>query len=113
MKEREWYMACQIRPFRYSVGEWARRGVWERHEDQVIVLSGESGAGKTEACRLLLQYLAEGRRPPCGTAATSPSTDRSPPACRLHAAHRLLEGELQIDYSNIRLFLFNSLLNIL
>ena len=36
----------------------AHRGVWERHQDQVLVVTGESGSGKTEACKLVLQYVA-------------------------------------------------------
>ncbi|KAF2367453.1 Myosin head motor domain [Trinorchestia longiramus] len=65
-------------PHLFAVGERARRGVYEQREDQVIVLAGESGAGKTEAGRLLLQFLC--------------LEEESSSAARLHAAHTVLEA---------------------
>ncbi|KAG7165271.1 Unconventional myosin-Ib-like [Homarus americanus] len=44
-------------PHIYAVADAAHRGVWERNMDQVVVVTGESGAGKTEAAKLVLQYV--------------------------------------------------------
>ena len=50
--------AGTLPPHLYRVGEEAYRGVAELRRDQSIVVSGESGAGKTVANRLLMDYLA-------------------------------------------------------
>ncbi|XP_066963013.1 unconventional myosin-Ia-like [Macrobrachium rosenbergii] len=52
--------ACvfQLPPHIYAVADAAHRGVWERNSDQIVVVTGESGSGKTEAAKLVLQYLA-------------------------------------------------------
>jgi myosin-1 len=42
---------------RFALADAAHRSLRERNEDQCIVVSGESGAGKTEAARIVLQYV--------------------------------------------------------
>ena len=45
-------------PHVYAIAERARRAIATGATDQSIVVSGESGAGKTESCRAIVQYLA-------------------------------------------------------
>ena len=42
----------------YSLADRAWHQLRARGEDQAIVLTGESGAGKTEAGKLVMQYIA-------------------------------------------------------
>ena len=42
----------------YSLADRAWHDLRARGEDQAIVLTGESGAGKTEAGKLVMQYIA-------------------------------------------------------
>lgn len=43
--------------FRYAVAASAYRWLNDRNEDQCIIVTGESGSGKTEAARIVLQFL--------------------------------------------------------
>lgn len=45
-------------PHIFAVGDSAFQRIKESDSDQCIVISGESGAGKTESTKLILQYLA-------------------------------------------------------
>lgn len=47
----------QLPPHMYAIAGSAYRFLRDRNEDQCIVLSGESGSGKTEAARIILQFL--------------------------------------------------------
>ncbi|XP_047100601.1 LOW QUALITY PROTEIN: unconventional myosin-Ia [Schistocerca piceifrons] len=47
----------QLPPHVYASAACAYRFLRDRHEDQCVVVSGESGAGKTEAARLVLAFL--------------------------------------------------------
>lgn len=52
-------------PHLYSIADRAYRGVVEGLKSQSIVVGGESGAGKTEATKLILSYLARVKEPAC------------------------------------------------
>ena len=47
-----------MRPHVYAVADRARRMIVSERKDQSIVVSGESGAGKTFNCNLMISYLA-------------------------------------------------------
>lgn len=48
----------ELAPHLYSLAESAYRNMRENGQSQSIIISGESGAGKTVAARLILEYLA-------------------------------------------------------
>lgn len=45
-------------PHAYAIAEAAYRSIVTERENQCIIISGESGAGKTEAAKLIMQYIA-------------------------------------------------------
>nr|CAH0099998.1 unnamed protein product [Daphnia galeata] len=47
----------QLPPHVFAVADHAWRSLRDFYSDQVIVITGESGSGKTEASKLILQYL--------------------------------------------------------
>ncbi|KAG5887700.1 hypothetical protein JTB14_010771 [Gonioctena quinquepunctata] len=47
----------QLPPHIYAIAGSAYRWLNDRNEDQSIIVTGESGAGKTEAARIVLQFL--------------------------------------------------------
>ena len=44
---------------RYALADEAYRFMRDRNTDQCIIISGESGAGKTEASKLVMQFVAQ------------------------------------------------------
>ncbi len=48
-----------VSPHVYSIGDKAYRDMRAFKQSQSIIVSGESGAGKTESAKYLLKYLTE------------------------------------------------------
>jgi len=48
----------ELPPHVYSLAEEAYRGVKSERINQCVIISGESGAGKTECSKLVMQYIA-------------------------------------------------------
>lgn len=51
-------MPYELAPHLYSLAEDSFRSMRETGQGQAIVISGESGAGKTEAAKLIMEYIA-------------------------------------------------------
>ena len=49
----------QVKPHVYAVAEQAFRNMMEDGQPQSILIAGESGAGKTESAKYVMQYLAQ------------------------------------------------------
>ncbi|XP_054894337.1 unconventional myosin-X isoform X2 [Poeciliopsis prolifica] len=48
----------ELPPHIFAVANECYRCIWKRHDSQCVLISGESGAGKTESTKLLLQFLS-------------------------------------------------------
>ncbi|XP_053322298.1 unconventional myosin-X [Spea bombifrons] len=48
----------EIPPHIFAVANECYRCLWKRHDSQCVLISGESGAGKTESTKLILKFLS-------------------------------------------------------
>jgi myosin XV len=64
VKKYESHLFGTLPPHLFAIGSSAYSKMMKDQMDQVIVISGESGAGKTESTKLLMQYLAAVNRSP-------------------------------------------------
>jgi len=60
---------CAQAPHVFAVAEGAYRAMLSTQLDQAVLVTGESGAGKTEAAKKVMEYVAavSGDRPSLGT----------------------------------------------
>ncbi|XP_071041986.1 unconventional myosin-Ia-like [Parasteatoda tepidariorum] len=55
------YQRCctyELPPHIYAAADNCFRSMKDRNVDQSVIITGESGSGKTEACKCVMQYLA-------------------------------------------------------
>ncbi|KAF0742881.1 hypothetical protein Ae201684P_000072 [Aphanomyces euteiches] len=71
----------QLPPHIFSVADMAYREMRMRRQNQSIIVSGESGAGKTETTKLMMNYLAS----VCALKTNDQNTDR-------HVRNRILDS---------------------
>ena len=62
----------QLEPHLFAVAEQAWRGIMDRHRNQSIIVSGESGAGKTVSAKFIMRYFAA-----VGASVSSPTKSSS------------------------------------
>ncbi|XP_070579495.1 unconventional myosin-XV-like isoform X12 [Ptychodera flava] len=58
VKKYEGQLIGHLPPHLFAIGSAAYARMSKNNENQVVVISGESGAGKTESTKLIMQYLA-------------------------------------------------------
>ncbi len=88
-------------PHVFEIAATAFRDLLARGRSQSVVINGESGAGKTESCKLILRYLTHASSATSATATSSAAGGAAPTATarlsealarRLHDSNPLLEA---------------------
>ncbi|RVE57374.1 hypothetical protein OJAV_G00215710 [Oryzias javanicus] len=64
----------ELPPHIFAVANECYRCIWKRHDNQCVLISGESGAGKTESTKLLLQFLSVMSQNSAGTPPSEKTT---------------------------------------
>uniref|UniRef100_A0A3B4C8G7 Myosin X, like 1 n=1 Tax=Pygocentrus nattereri TaxID=42514 RepID=A0A3B4C8G7_PYGNA len=64
----------ELPPHIFAVANESYRCLWKRHDSQCVLISGESGAGKTESTKLLLQFLSVMSQNSAGTPSSENTT---------------------------------------
>ncbi|KAG7275710.1 hypothetical protein CRUP_011337 [Coryphaenoides rupestris] len=64
----------ELPPHIFAVANECYRCLWKRHDSQCVLISGESGAGKTESTKLLLKFLSVMSQKSSGTPPSEKTT---------------------------------------
>ncbi|XP_069473058.1 unconventional myosin-X-like [Ambystoma mexicanum] len=64
----------ELPPHIFAIANECYRCLWKRHDSQCVLISGESGAGKTESTKLLLQFLSSMSQNSTGAPASEKGT---------------------------------------
>uniref|UniRef100_A0A8D3B7K6 Unconventional myosin-X-like n=1 Tax=Scophthalmus maximus TaxID=52904 RepID=A0A8D3B7K6_SCOMX len=64
----------ELPPHIFAVANECYSCIWKRHDSQCVLISGESGAGKTESTKLLLQFLSVMSQKSAGTPQSEKTT---------------------------------------
>jgi myosin heavy subunit len=79
-----------IEPHIYEVSCLAYRGVAVDHQDQTILVTGESGSGKTETVKILLEHLAT-------LEFSCPETQMEVPGTNLDVVNKVMESSVVLE----------------
>lgn len=97
-------LETDLLPHPFHIAQIALSSVFNGKSDQSIIISGESGAGKTEATKIILSYLAGGDEGinvrALGRELGYRSTERLPEITPSHDTPEALSVETQITRSN-------------
>ncbi|KAJ3591740.1 hypothetical protein NHX12_006872 [Muraenolepis orangiensis] len=66
----------ELPPHIFAVANESYRCLWKRQDSQCVLISGESGAGKTESTKLLLRFLSVMSQKSSGSAPSETNTTR-------------------------------------